>query len=491
MSKKNKNKNLGGTQMEFYDNKDSDDSIDLKEILQIIKKRQLMIIIVTLLSISVGIIFTFYISKPVYQAKTTIYVGKESGAQITQQDISLYQSLIDTYSQIAKSRKVAEVAVSNLNINITVDQLLGQTSVVPIKGTQIITVSARSGDPTDAANEARAMADAFIDEAMKIVPSGNAQIVDNAQIPKTPIKPNKKINISISFIMGIIVSFGLSLLLEFFNDTIKSENDVEKYLDTPLLGSIQKQNNNTSLVVERDPKSPVTESYKTLRTNILFSLSNRNIKTLLISSSNPKEGKTTTAANLAASVAQVGKRTLLIDCDLRKPWVHRCFNISNQLGLSDLLFDGKQIDEVISKINNKLDVLSAGRITYNPSELLSSQRMKSLLIEMENEYDYVILDTPPLIAFTDALTLAAERIGVVLVLSSEETKIQVCQKAKQLLQNVNASLIGVVLNKVNEKSIVGYGYDYYSYNESGKHKKKGKEKKNKYNNLKQPKSLNV
>ncbi|MGK0465524.1 CpsD/CapB family tyrosine-protein kinase, partial [Clostridium sp.] len=246
------------------------------------------------------------------------------------------------------------------------------------------------------------------------------------------------------------------------------------------IGLIPKQNKMVSIIVEKEPKAPITEAFKSMRTNLLFSMENRGLKTLMVCSSIPKEGKTSVSTNIAASIAQTGKTILLIDCDLRKPCVHRHFNITNnQLGLVNVILQGKNVDEIYIRIDENFDVLTAGIANYNPSELLSSQKMKTFINEMEGRYDYVILDTPPIIAFTDALTLVSEKIGVILVISSEESKIDTCKKSKQLLSNINATIIGTVLNKVDKRSFIGYGYEYYS---TGKEKRGKSKKKNKIEN---------
>ena len=230
-----------------------------------------------------------------------------------------------------------------------------------------------------------------------------------------------------------------------------------------------------NLIVEKEPKSPITEAFKSMRTNLLFSMENRAVKTLMVCSSTPKEGKTSVSTNIAVAIAQTGKKILLIDCDLRKPCVHRHFNITNnQLGLVNVILQGRKMEDISMKIDDNIDVLTAGIANYNHSELLSSQKMKAFIKEMEEKYDYVILDTTPIITFTDALTLATEKIGVILVVNSEGSKIEICKKSKQLLSNINATIIGIVLNKVDKREFIGCGYDYYSHSKEKRSKLKNK-----------------
>ncbi|MGH4140371.1 polysaccharide biosynthesis tyrosine autokinase [Clostridium sp.] len=456
-----------------------ENEIDLKELLKIIRKRIIFILLITIFLTLAGGVLSFYVIKPLYEAECTIIVGKDTTDKITQSEVVMYQDLIKTYSKIGSSRVVAENAIRKLGLSTPVKEFMLNISITPAIGTQIIEISYKSNTAETASTGANALSQAFIEESQMLLPSGSVKIMDMALIPEAPISPNKKLIISMGFMLGLVVSIGLVLLSEYLNNKIKNEEDVQRYLDLPTVGLIPKQSKMVNLIVEKEPKSPVTEAFKSLRTNLLFSMENRDIKTLMVCSSVPKEGKTSVSTNIASTIAQTGKSVLLIDCDLRKPSVHRYFNITNnEVGLADVVLRGRKVEEISIRINDNFDVLTAGRANYNPSELLSSQKMKTFINEMENKYDYVILDTPPIIAFTDALTLATEKIGVILVINSEQTKIEICKKSKQLLSNVNATIIGIVLNKVDKKSFVGYGYDYYSSDKEKGRKGKRKIQKN-------------
>ncbi|MBH0156604.1 CpsD/CapB family tyrosine-protein kinase [Fictibacillus sp. 5RED26] len=208
-----------------------------------------------------------------------------------------------------------------------------------------------------------------------------------------------------------------------------------------------------------NPKSPIAEQYRTIRTNIQFSSIDKELKTLMITSSGPGEGKSTTVANLAVVLAQQEKRVLLIDTDLRKPTVHYTFKVSNIYGVTSILTRQTTLRDTIvsSKIPN-VDVLPSGPIPPNPSELINSKSMNDLIEEASRMYDYVLFDTPPLIAVTDGQLLAHHVDGVILVVSSGKTEIESATKAKELLENANAKIIGAVLN---EKEARKEKYYYY------------------------------
>lgn len=230
------------------------------------------------------------------------------------------------------------------------------------------------------------------------------------------------------------------------------------------------------LIVHTNPKSPVSEAYRMIRTSIQFSSLDDPIKTIVITSAGPNEGKTTSVVNLGIAMAQSGFKVLLIDGDLRKSQLHKVFGISNQSGLTNVLVNELDYKEGISStFIEGLEVLSSGVIPPNPSELLASNKMKQLLNKISEDYDYVLIDTPPAAIVTDASILSAIVDGTVLVCASGQASIGETRRAKELLKNVNANIIGVVLNKISMKQRNYYQYYYTYYGEeydSGKNKKR-------------------
>ncbi|MBU3104473.1 CpsD/CapB family tyrosine-protein kinase [Clostridium gasigenes] len=211
-------------------------------------------------------------------------------------------------------------------------------------------------------------------------------------------------------------------------------------------------------IVETKPKSIAAESYRTLRTNLQYSSFDKEYKVIVITSSEPGEGKSTTAGNLAMSLAQGEKRVILIDCDLRKPSLHKRFKISNIMGLSDVLIGREVIENAATRYKKNITVLTSGKIPPNPSEMLGSKAMTALLNELQGIFDYIILDTPPIQAVTDSQILGAKADGVILVVKAEKTKKESVQNSINLLKKVNAHIIGTVLNGVDNKRNKYYYY---------------------------------
>lgn len=218
-----------------------------------------------------------------------------------------------------------------------------------------------------------------------------------------------------------------------------------------------------NLIAHNDLKNPATEAYRVIRTSIQFAQAGKELKTLAVTSCIPNEGKSMIAANLAVVLTQAGKSVLLLDCDMRNPTVHKNFGLSNKLGLSSCISMGTPLSAAVqaTKVDN-LYALTSGVIPPNPSELLGSEQMKNVLQRAKEQYDYVLIDTPPVMPVTDALIVSRFVDGMILVIASAEIKVEMARDVKNQLVNAGANILGVVLNKVRSEHH-GYGYGYYYY----------------------------
>lgn len=230
------------------------------------------------------------------------------------------------------------------------------------------------------------------------------------------------------------------------------------------------------LITHERPKSPVAEAYRTLRTNLGFTFIDTPCRSILFTSANPQDGKSTTIANIAVAMAQAGNRVAAVDCDLRKPMLHRIFQLENRRGLTNCIMQQAEPEELLQKtaIDN-LEVLTSGPIPPNPAEMLASERSKALWDKLLAVYDYVLLDSPPILAVADASILATQVDGVILIIRFAQTRIDLAREAKEQLLKANAHIIGSVLNQVNMES-KDYQYYYYYYHEESeksKSKKRG------------------
>ncbi len=300
---------------------------------------------------------------------------------------------------------------------------------------------------------------------------GNVIIVDQARIPINPAKPNRVLIILVGLVVGVIIAFGYAFLKNYFDTTVKTPEDIQNYNTNVLAWIPQIEGvgsngmNDFEFIVARKPDSIPAEAFRALRTRVQFSkVDTESLKTILVTSSAPSEGKTMICTNLAGTLALSNKRTLIIDCDLRKPRIHSFFKTNRFPGLVDHLFGQASLDEVIrtSEIHD-LFYITAGTIPPNPSEILESQRMKEFLETVKDKFDYVLLDSPPVIAVTDSEILARLADATMLVVSANTTEIELMMRALEIIRQENVNFIGTVLNNFVYRSSYGSYYKYYYY----------------------------
>lgn len=312
---------------------------------------------------------------------------------------------------------------------------------------------------------------------------GSEVSIENySRVPRSPVGPARMRNVMLALVLSLCAGIGLAFLLDFLDDTVKSLDDVDRYIHLPSLAMIPASrggvrlkgipqaaasgppSESTALAMIDDVRSPIAESYRHLRTSLLLSSAGQPPRTILVTSSQPSEGKTTTAINTAFMLAQTGAEVLIIDCDLRRPRLHTQFEVPNSRGLTTWLSGEKDLDTLLqacSKTPN-LKILTSGPVPPNPAELLGSEEMRRLLSLLSERFSHIIIDSPPAISFTDASILSTMVDGVMLVVHAGRSSRAVVRRAKQQLLDVGAHIFGVVLNNVKLESQDYYYSGYYS-----------------------------
>ncbi|MGH9742670.1 MAG: polysaccharide biosynthesis tyrosine autokinase, partial [Candidatus Acidiferrum sp.] len=321
------------------------------------------------------------------------------------------------------------------------------------------------------------------------VQSSNIRVVDPAMIPSYPARPAKARNIALAFLVGLVGGIGLALLREYLDNTVKTPDDIESLARLPSLAVVPQfgatngngrgsrllpgvssngHDKRVELVAQHLPKSQMSEAFRALRTSLLLSQPGHPPQVIRVTSALPREGKTTAAANLAVTLAQLGDRTVLVDADLRKPGVGRLLNLGGgkYAGLSSYLAGVSSLDLVMvphPTIPN-LVAIPTGPLPPNPADLLSSNRLTEAIAELRSKFKFVVIDSPPVMAATDAVILSVQTDGVLLVVRSGETPKEAFTRTRDLLNSVKCHILGVVLNAVDSGAPdYYYSYRYYPY----------------------------
>jgi capsular exopolysaccharide synthesis family protein len=306
----------------------------------------------------------------------------------------------------------------------------------------------------------------------------NVRSLDKAQLPLKPVSPSLKTNVAFAALLALVVGIGLIFLLVFLDRSIKSVSDATQSAGAPVLGVIpqvttadlggQNDDRTRDMYVHENPKSSIAECCRSLRTNILFSAADRQLKTIVVCSANQREGKTTSVIYLGTTMAQSGQRTLLIDTDMRRPRLHKSTGVALSPGLSNLLIGDDAYDALIkpTEVPN-LFVLPCGPTPPNPAELLLTQRFETVLGELAKRFDRIILDSPPIQPVTDAVVLSKRVDGVILVVRASKTMRDELRRSARMIRDVGGSIVGVIVNELDTRDSYSYGYGGYGYGRYG------------------------
>lgn len=404
---------------------------------------------------------------PTYTTTATVFITVESGdtAGELSQGASYAERQVQSYVQVVETASVLQPVIDELHLDRTPASLADSISASSPNSTSLIDVTATSSSAAEATNLANAVAASLVVTVDELAPKGSdgvglvsASVIDPATIPGTPSSPKPVTNLALAVILGLLLGFGQALLRTVLDTRIREASDLEAVTDKPLLATVGHISKN----MDASEKRAHSEAYRRLRTNISFmGLGGERRTSFVITSSVPEEGKTQTAVSLARVLAQAGETVLLIDADLRRPQVAKRMQLDSELGLTDVLTRRGTLADLAIPASTNLWVLPAGTIPPNPSELLGSDAMRKLLTLTEREFDYVIIDTPPVLPVTDAVIVASQTGGAIVVSRANIARRSQVESAIGLLEAGHATTLGVVLNDANLKSRSDR-YGYYS-----------------------------
>lgn len=469
--------------------------IDFKRLLNAVLKKAWIVVVASILGAVVALLGSIFLITPQYQASAMFYVNNSSisvgdaSLSISSGDITASKSLVSTYIVILNARETLNDVIDYAGVNRNYSQIKDMISAESVNSTEIFRVTVTSPDPQEAEKIANAVAYILPKRISTIVEGTSAQIVSSAVVPSKASSPSYTKNTMIGFLLGFVLSVGVIVLRELFDTTIRTEEDITQVCNYPILAEVPdmaapgkgssynsggkkdttKAGGVEPVLIGDGMSFSASEAYKLLRTKLQFSFpgNNSGCRVVGMTSALSGEGKSLTAINLAYALSQLGKRVLVIDCDMRRPTIAKKLNIERRPGLSDLLTGQAALNGSIQYCGIKEDekafhVISAGEIPPNPVELLSSEKMHALLETFRTAYDYVFLDFPPVGEVSDALVASAEMDGILIVTRQNHGNRPALSEAVHQIEFVNGKILGVVYNGVNESSgKYGYSKSYY------------------------------
>ncbi len=447
--------------------------MELRDYLRILRKRWVAILVLAALGVG-GAATVSILSTPRYEASTLVFVYVQSAGTVGElaQGSSFAQSQVKSYAEAVSTPRVLDSVIKRLELNVTSDELAEYVKATAPLDTVNIEITVTDPSPSRAADIANAVTSSFREVIAAITKptTGQSQVsvsvLRNATVPQEPVSPNTKLNLALGLLVGLALGVGLAVLLEVLDTRMRTPRDIEVITTTPIVGRIayDPDAEKRPLIVQDDPRSPRAEAFRALRTNLHFLEIEPGGRSFVITSSIPNEGKTTTAANLAIALSDAGSKVVIVDADLRRPKLAEYLGIEGAIGLSDVLISRVRLDDAVQSWGTRgLTVLPAGTIPPNPSELLGSKAMVSLLRLLEEEFDIVILDLPPLLPVTDAAVVSRYARGALLVVGSGRVHKAEVHAAIATLESVGAPLAGMIMTFLPVKGGGSYGYGYRNY----------------------------
>lgn len=448
--------------------------MSLQDFVKILRSRWLTIAVTTVVGVLGGVAFTL-MTTPLYEASTRLFVSTTSGSSLseTYQGNRFSQERVASYAELLTGQTLAQRTIDKLQLNMTAADLQGHVKANAKPDTVLLNVNVLDSSAVRARDIANTLSDEFVAMVRDLetpengsAPDSRVVVEQRAAIPESPVVPQPAQNVGVGLALGLVLGVALAMLRDLLDNTVKSREQLEEITGTGLVGSIpldKERRKQASISFDRET-SGIAEAFRKLRTNLQFLAVDNPPRVIVVTSSIPSEGKSTTAINIALALAETEKSVVLVDGDLRRPSLNRYLELIGTVGFSTVLSGSVSLDDALQETRYPgLTVLASGTIPPNPSELLGSQSARKLLTELRSRFDYVIVDSAPLLAITDAAILAAGADGVLIMARFGHTKREQLAHAVGALGSVGAPLLGAVFTMTPARGggAYSYGYGYY------------------------------
>lgn len=444
--------------------------MDVHDLLRIIRFNWVLLMMSALLGATSGLVLAA-VRSPEYVATAQVFVGVTDGGSTGElaQGMNYAQLQARNFSAVATKEIVLGPVIKDLSLGITVSQLRGKASASPQVNTSLISVSVQDSDPAQAARVANAIASSLSEAATSLAPDIEGlkgspiklEVVESATAPSSPTVPNTPLWVVSAGAIALLLGCIWVAVHEFAVARVRTPEQFARLSDLPLLGSISEDHSipDQPLAMIADPYSPRSEEYRKLRSSLQFLSPGESRKAFVITSSVSGEGKSTTAANLAVAIAASGKSVCLVEGDLRRPSLDRTFDLPAGIGLTTVLSGAGQLDDVLQPWGmDGLNVLLAGEVPPNPSELLESGSALQLFDELRSRFDVVVVDAPPALAVADASILAQQFGSLLLVVGARRVQVREVGKALGQLETIGQDLLGYIFTGTEDNR---FAYRYY------------------------------
>ena len=446
--------------------------MSLQDFLKLLRSRWLTICVTIVVGV-LGAAAITLLTTPLYQATTRLFVSTSSAASVTDiyQGNLFSQQRVASYTELLTGETLVQRTIDKLGLDMTAEALRKNVKASAKPDSVLINVSILDKSPIRARDIANAMSDEFVVMVRELetpengaTPNARVVVEQRASIPEKPVIPKTARNIGIGLALGAVLGSGLALLRDRLDNTVKDGETLQAITHVGLVGSIpaDKELRNEPAISFDNDNSAIAEAFRKLRTNLQFLAVDNPPRVIVVTSSMPNEGKTTTAINIALALAEAEHNVALVDGDMRRPRLDKSLDLIGSVGFSTVLSGGASLSDVLQKTRfPRLTALTAGAVPPNPSELLGSLAAQKVLSEMRSNFDYVIVDSSPLLAVTDAAILAANSDGALIIARYGQTKREQLATAVGHLEDVGAPVLGAVFTVTPARGGASYSYSYY------------------------------